>query len=58
MLSGIISAPGVAPVAVRRKVLLRIADWPRIGQALPVTFDRDDPGLFAIEWKVVESGSE
>ena len=54
MLSGIVSAPGV----VQRKVLLRTADWPRIGQAFPVTFDRDDPGLFAIEWEQVESGSE
>jgi hypothetical protein len=55
LLTGVVCAPGVAPVAVQSSGIARASRWPSAGSVLPVTLDRADPRRFVIEWDRIPS---
>ena len=57
-LSGVVSAPGLEPCAVRRSGLVSTAMWPKAGQVLPVLVDRARPDFFIVEWVKVKPEAE
>lgn len=55
LLTGVVCAPGVEPVAVQSSGIARANRWPTAGSVLPVTLDRADPRRFVIEWDRIPS---
>lgn len=55
-ITGILSAPGLEPTPVTDKFMCKASKWPFPGRKFPVTYDRANPRLFAIEWSQVKSG--
>ncbi len=53
--TGIISAPGLPPTAVRSHGIYPVRKWPQLGTQYPVVYDRADPNLFAIDWDGVKT---
>lgn len=52
-LYGVISAPGVDPMAVEVWRQMPHRRWPRSGDVLPVFVDRRDPSLIRVRWERV-----
>ena len=57
-ITGVISAAGLEPRAVRRTGMISTDMWPKAGQVLPVVIDRAKPDFFVIEWVKVKSGND
>lgn len=53
---GEVSGPGIRPrVIEHNSPFTALGKWPRIGDVLPVLFDRANPDFLKILWKQVES---
>ncbi|HEY4021658.1 MAG TPA: DUF3592 domain-containing protein [Pseudonocardiaceae bacterium] len=57
-LSGVLSVPGLNPLAAEHHAKAPHAKLPTIGQILPVIVDRADPTRFRIEWDQVLASAE
>jgi hypothetical protein len=57
-MSGLVTAPGVDPVAVEHRCTAPTQKWPQPGQVLPVRVDRADPTRLEISWDQVLTGQE
>jgi hypothetical protein len=53
---GEVSGPGIRPrVIEHNSPFTALGKWPRVGDVLPVLFDRTNPDFLKILWKQVES---
>ncbi|MFT4307684.1 MAG: hypothetical protein QM604_12420, partial [Microbacterium sp.] len=43
-------APGLAPVAVRTRVVLPVKDWPAVGTRLPAMIPPAEPAALEVDW--------
>src|ERR1700761_8485089 len=57
-MTGVVSAPGLAPTAVEHKCTAPTKKWPQPGQTLPVQVDRADPSRLKIRWDDLPSNRE
>jgi hypothetical protein len=57
-MDGVVTAPGIAPVAVEHYCTAPTKKWPSPGQDLPVLVDRADPRRLQIKWDEIPSGRE
>lgn len=57
-MTGVVSAPGLAPTAVEHKCTAPTKKWPQPGQTLPVQVDRADPSRLQIRWDDLPSNRE
>jgi hypothetical protein len=55
---GVVSGPGVGPVAVEHRCTTPVARWPQLGQSLPVTVDRADPTRIRVRWEEIPTNRE
>lgn len=55
-LDGVVSGPGLKPMAVSKSGMARTAKWPSPGEDLPIEYERTDPTRFNILWDEVETG--
>ncbi|WP_375487269.1 hypothetical protein [uncultured Jatrophihabitans sp.] len=55
---GVVTAPGINPVAVEHYCTAPTKRWPQPGQTLPVTVDRADPTRLHIEWEHLPTDRE
>lgn len=52
-MQGVVTAPGVPPVAIEHLCTAPTRKWPMPGDVLPVTVDRADPSRLRITWDAV-----
>jgi hypothetical protein len=58
-MDGVVSGPGIDPVAVHHTSMLTpTAKWPYPGMVLPVTVDREHPDRLKISWDAVPSSRD
>lgn len=57
-MEGVVTAPGVAPVAVEHYCTAPTRKWPQPGEELPVLVDRADPQRLRIKWDEIPTGRE
>jgi hypothetical protein len=57
-MQGVVTGPGVGPVAVEHRCTAPTKRWPRPGDELPVLVDRADPTRLRIHWDEVPTGRE
>jgi hypothetical protein len=57
-MDGVVTAAGIAPVAVEHYCTAPTSKWPYPGQELPVLIDRADPQRLRIIWDEVLTGRE
>lgn len=58
LMEGVVTAPGVAPVAVEHRCLAPTKKWPSSGDTLPVVVDRADPQRLRVKWDEIPTGRE
>ena len=54
----VVSADGMPATPVEHECMCRQDRWPRVGQILPVTVDRADPGRLRVEWDELPSHAD
>jgi hypothetical protein len=52
----LVTAPGVSETTVTHRCLVRVDRWPRPGDSLAVTVDRDRPDRLRIDWDEAPGG--
>jgi len=57
-MDGVVTAEGIAPVAVEHYCTAPTSKWPYPGQELPVLLDRTDPKRLRIIWDEVPTGRD
>lgn len=57
-MQGVVTAPGVPPMAVEHLCTAPTRKWPMPGDVLPVTVDRADPSRLRVDWDAVPAGRD